>query len=524
MSTFTEFNGPQGSNIRASDLLSLTQAYQSMLAQLQAHIAENPANNDVHTVRTFVNNLLADYTKLSDLVIRLNNYYTKTDADAQFATKTELAQKANAFAIPDITGKADKTELTAYVKKTELEAMAVITTIQSNITALQNALSGLNGTDTAFNWTGLISATDVIAGIIKANIFETNFRQIPAYVGGSDTDGVYYIFCELTKEAGTVYCEFHDDHYMSAVVEYAMRTTADDTIAALSVTCANKELTGLRFLVVEGTDANGVKRRYLAVRADEWVSTFTSLDGVGYHKTLTFTVAGINILIDGDRFYHKPNGACVVLAQASAGTGFSANALATDEFKATDNKTIFKVIRDGGLIHLVLADENFAAIFVKSRPYLTGSDGSKSPFLTAADVNAIDEVGVIRSWPKYEERGSGLTAVRIAVDIPGIDLATDGSTFDPEDYPELYAKLGTNQLPLIDYGIIKAKSLLEIIDSHNVAGGTLADAVATIHDTEVYSSVNDLPTTAATGALAIVRREGLYFVYEKTDTGWEIKS
>lgn len=521
MSTFTEFNGPQGSNIRASDLLSLTQAYQNMLAQLQAHIAENPANNDVHTVRTFVNNLLADYTKLSDLVTRLNNYYTKIDADARFATKTELAQKANASAIPDITGKADKTELTAYVKKTELAAMTVITTIQSNITALQNALSGLNGVDTTFDWDGLIKATNMVADVIKANIFEAVFRQIPAYVGGSDDEGVYYVLCELTEKAGIALCRFNDDAAMSAVVDWSVQKVDPSTYkAALSVTCANVNLTGLKFLIVKGTDTSGVERFYLAARANDWTRTFTSTDGVGYHKTLQFAVTGINVLVDGDTFYHKPNSACTVIESCSAGNGFSASALATDKVRDTAGNNLISVKRTGSFIHLMLGDENTNSVQMKARPWLIGSDGSLSPFVTLKDLNVLDAVGTVTAWPKWEENGD----MMVATDIPAFVLPCDGAEFDEEDYPELYALLGDNHTPVVDYHVIKAMSMIDVIEPPTPSTGDLADAIATIHETQVYNDASELPDDAPVGQWAIIRKEGFFLVYYKTDSGWVLKS
>ena len=64
MSTFTDWNGPHGSNVRASDLIELAGAYQRMLSELHEHIAATPSANDVHNIKEYIEPIIAEYTKL----------------------------------------------------------------------------------------------------------------------------------------------------------------------------------------------------------------------------------------------------------------------------------------------------------------------------------------------------------------------------------------------------------------------------------------------------------------------------
>lgn len=41
MSTFTDWNGPQGTNMRASDLVKFADAYAELTTKLSEHINEN---------------------------------------------------------------------------------------------------------------------------------------------------------------------------------------------------------------------------------------------------------------------------------------------------------------------------------------------------------------------------------------------------------------------------------------------------------------------------------------------------
>ena len=74
MSSFTDWNGPQGSNVRANDLAEMALRYQSMLSELQAHINANPSSTNVHSIKDYIEPLLRECVKFEDLTTKLTAY------------------------------------------------------------------------------------------------------------------------------------------------------------------------------------------------------------------------------------------------------------------------------------------------------------------------------------------------------------------------------------------------------------------------------------------------------------------
>lgn len=510
MSTFTDWNGPNVSNVRASDLIELAGAYQRMLSELHEHIAATPATNNVHKIKEYIEPIIAEYVQLSELTIKLNNYYTKLEADNKFALKSSLPDLIPYAKLTDIADLVATPVLDAYLKKSDLSSQQAVIDLQN---AIDEINSFLNGNEVEFN--GVLKSKQYIEGIIHA-LEQIQFidKRFMANVGGSDEVGVYYVLGMLMNKAGTAYIKYENAKPFSAAVTFAV---TPDYKGALSVT-TDGDLAGLKFKIVYGTK-NSDKHAYLAIQSTEWIQNFASTDGVGKFDAIEFFGAGINFIPVGSEGYVVPNAECHNVVDCYAGPGLSTSSLATNEFNSSSGRTIFKVVEDGGLVHLILGDENVTDIQLKARPYLIKEGGGKSPFVTISDIKAIDNVGTIFYWPEWEEVGND----RIAKNYPGIYLACDGSTFDENEYPTLAEVLGGNELPLIDYCIIKARNLIEVIDSGNAPGSSLADAVATIHGTKVFTSADDLPSSAPEGTLAIVRKDWMYYVYKKIATGWEVQ-
>jgi len=214
---------------------------------------------------------------------------------------------------------------------------------------------------------------------------------------------------------------------------------------------------------------------YLAAQAKEWLPTFTSTDGVGFHKSLVFESGGVNFAPVGDIHWIRPNGAGRILCECMADTCFSASEILTykvrtDKLEALNGKEIITVedgkvsikdpVRDSSIIQvtddgIIIGDTHYTLFELLNRPKLLIND-KLSPMLTAADAANI---GDVIYWPKFEIDPE--SKIARAKDFPGIYLATDGGTFDSEAYPKLYDFLGTNELPLVDYCVIRAKELID---------------------------------------------------------------
>lgn len=400
MSTFTDWNGPQGSNVKTSDLVSLVKAYEDMLATLNAHLSHTASSDNVHNVKDYVT---AEIAAVKALIPSLTSYMTTSAADAKYATNASLSQlqatvndKASTSAL---ALKADKADLDAYVKKSELSEQEVITTIQAAITALEAALAA--GQFTALDVTTL-TASGVIKGYlasIKTIVIEN--VDITAASGGTDTDGKYYLLGAITEGAGSAFIKYTNGTPFTANVMYALTEAHDTTSAAAELTVVtDAAISGLKFKVVKGTDSKSHVHYYLAIQNPAW----------GAVVTVDFNVTGINFIPANSDEYVIPNGACEDLTDCLAYKGLSFSTLGTR---------------------------------ILGQIYKTADD----PYVTSSELQSNIPVGAIVQWNKYNDEG-------VATDVPAGFLACDGTKV-PAGYAELKALIG-DTLPLIDCNIIKA--------------------------------------------------------------------
>lgn len=409
MSTFTDWNGPQGGNVRASDMTAFTKAYAEMTALLSQHLNETASSDNVHHVKDFVDQKLQE---LRAMIPDVSRFISQTEADRAYAKQSD---------IPDVSGFAEKTDLAdyalkeslgAYLKKNDLKADAVITAIETRLREIESWVS---------NPAKVIPelATDKLAGLVNA-INQVQFvdKVMSAKIGGSDDDGVYYVLGMLKDKAGQAFVKFVDDKPFTAAVTFAI---TPEWKGALSVLTDNDQLANLKFKLVSCTDRSGNKHAYLAIQAGDWMSKFASSDGYGLFGQLTFETSGINFVpVDSDG-YMPYNGACVSICDCPAGKGLSFSSLGSPILK----ERIFKE--------------------------------PDNPYITAKDTTLLDQVGIITFWPHYDEETG------IAVEVPDGYHACDGSPVleDDDVSDEFRAKYDT--YPLQDYAVIKTKRSLSII-------------------------------------------------------------
>lgn len=469
MSTFTDWNGPQGSGVKASDLIQLANAYSDLVTKLNQHMSDKtPGTSDVHGIKTYVETQLAT---IRGLIPSVSAFITETKADAKYALKSQIptdivhsADVAN-FA----TNAAVAALLANYIKANDLSSQQVIVDIKSDIATIERALN------TSTFSKSVLKATSYMEGIIHA-VEQIQFvdKSITAFVGGSDDIGVYYILGMLLGKAGTAYVRMGNTKPFSAVVNFAV---TPEWKGALSVT-TDCDLKGLKWKIVSGTSANGEKHAYLAVQSTEWISQFASSDGVGIFTGINLYCAGINFAPVDSSSWVRPNGNCHNVCDCMSGKGFSFSELAT---------TILgkQIYRETG-----------------------------NPYLTKKDVTALDHVGVICQWTDYNNNG-------IAINVPEGYHACDGTPVRPEDdvsreFREKYANY-----PLQDYSIIKTKSGVDIEGQEDV-NYSLAEAVCTLYGIKFYNNYADLPNEAKINEPVIVAAGDKYtvYTYKGAGTGW----
>lgn len=466
MSTFTDWNGPQGGGVRAADLIQLANAYSDLVAKLNQHMSdETPGTSDVHGIKTYVE---AQVETIKGLIPSVSEYITEVKADSKYALKTQVP--TDTVSSSDLINYAKVSDLTEYLKSSDLDSQKTITDIKTDIAAVEDALNA-----SSFEMP-VLKAVDYIEGLVHA-VEQIQFvdKSITAFVGGVDEIGVYYILGMLKDKSGTAYIHMGNTKAFSAVVNFAV---TPEWRGALSVT-TDCELKGLKWKIVSGTSATGEKHAYLAVQSTEWTSNFASSDGVGIFTGISFYASGINFVPVGSKNWVEPNGNCHNICDCKSGKGFSFSELATPIL----GKQIYRE--------------------------------PANPYTTVKDLKAIDTIGVISDWPFYDANG-------VAVDVPESYHACDGTDVLPDDDVSDEFRAKFPKYPLQDYAIIKTKSTVEIEPIQEDVSYSLAEAVCTLHGIKFYTSYTELPAEAKIDEPVIVAAGDNYtvYVYKGIDAGW----
>lgn len=465
MSTFTDWNGPQGSGVRANDLIQLANAYSELISKLNQHMADRtPNTSDVHGIKTYVGKQLEI---IKGMIPSVSAFITEQDADNKYASKSDIPADYVKKATLDEYVKTSA--LSDYLKTNDLKEQQLIKDIQKDVAAIEAVINA-----NPFKMP-VLKATSYVEGLIHA-VEQIKFtdKDFNAPVGGSDRVGVYYILGMLENKAGTAYVKMSNTKPFSAVVNFAVTPGFK---GALSVT-TDCELSGLKFKIVAGTDIDGIPHAYLAVQSSEWFSNFVTSDGVGKFDNIQFSGAGINYVPVDSNDYKRPNGNCHDICDCESGKGLSFSRLAT---------TLLGV-----------------------RIYATVDN----PYLTLQDVKALDHVGVISDWPFYDTNGT-------AIDVPDGYHACDGTQVLPDDDVSDDFRAKFTNYPLQDYAIIKTKGAVEVDASESDVDTSLAQTVAALHGIQYFDSVGQLPSTYRENEPCIVRIGDYYSVYAYTAAdGW----
>lgn len=463
MSTFTDWNGPQGGGVRAADLIQLANAYSELVSKLNQHMSDKtPDTSDVHGIKTYVE---AQINKIN--IPDVSAFITEQDADGKYASKSEIP--TDVVKSGDLASYVKTSALSDYLKTNDLSKQKLITDIQTDITAIKAALSA-----NPFEMPAL-KAVDYVEGLLHA-VEQIKFtdKGFSAPVGGSDTAGIYYILGMLENKAGTAYIKMSNTKPFSAVVNFAVTPGFK---GALSVT-TDCELAGLKFKIVAGTDTDDIPHAYLAVQSSEWFSHFTTSDGVGKFNSIQFSGAGINYIPVDSNGYKQPNGNCHDVCDCESGKGFSFSKLATS--------------------------------LLGRRIYATADN----PYITLQDVTTLDHIGIISDWPFYNDNG-------LAIDVPEGYHACDGTPVLPDDDVSDEFRAKFPKYPLQDYAIIKTKSAIEVDASESDVDTSLAQTVAALHGIQYFDSIGQLPSSYRENEPCIVRIGDYFSVYAYTATdGW----
>lgn len=498
MSTFTQFNGPQGSSGPSTkDITALIDAYNQLSIKLTAHIeALAPTDSTVHGIVNYVTDIK---TQLETLIgAKAGNSDLKdvrTIAEAA-ATQSELNSAvqnlnnliAGKASVEDIESKADTTDITAIKKDIE--------TLTSTLNALDEAWKAYSAhvTDStiklAFNC-AIESATFIIGKIKAFKVIDftkwAHFSAPFAGTGGisdTSTNGVFILGClslnweedqhapdeEHSHKAARAYIKYVNSNPFDAICDMVVTKTDKGYVGLLTVHLAKKAGTwpGLAFHLLLGTNSKHTECVYLAVSAEGLSSTS------GDYSNTNFRACGENFLPVGEDGYVTPSGMLNGITSTVIGTNassiisidkllpgqiWSSNYFDADGYSLLkviskidpDDKTTYRQVFIGNVNH------NEITFVRRPSMIIEDEDGEQKQeyFITKQDViNSVIPIGSIIRWAPVNENGK-------LKNIPAGYLACDGSQISNADYPELCKLLGFDEngmstLPSEDHSIIKA--------------------------------------------------------------------
>ena len=498
MSTFTQWNGPQGaSGPSAKDMLALVEAYNNLSTKLAAHIeAVAPTDTAIHGIVSYVKDIKTQLEALIGTKATTEALNTvKTAADAA-ATKTAL-NEAVANIEELIAAKASNSALDEKADKTTTAALsnqitALITIVDNLKTDYESHIAHITDEVVLLAFDCAIKTATYIIGKIKASkvIDFTKWAHFSAPFAGTgslsdtSTNGAFIIGClsldwsddvnapaeEYAHKAARAYVKYVNSNPFDAICDMVVTNTDEGYVGSLTVHLAKKAGTwkDLAFHLILGTNSKHTKCVYLAVSSKGLAST-----NADYSNT-NFRACGENFIPVGEDGYITPSGMLEGITSAVIGTNANSitgvdnlriNQLWSQNYFDGDGYSLLKVVStidpddDTTYRQVFIGDANHDEITFIKRPSMIveteEGEQVQAYFVTARDItNVTLPVGAIIRWAPVNDDGS-------LKNIPSGYLACDGSKISNIDYPELcellgYDEYGMSTLPDESHSIIKA--------------------------------------------------------------------
>lgn len=331
MSTFTQFNGPQGHGFSSKDLINLIEAYNQLSLKLNNHIeAIAPTDTQVHGIKAAIDNLRAELTnalslkasknELNEVDEKFDDYATKQALlNAQQALGGQIAGKADADVIPTLTKKVDFNALSDYVERINSALGELILRynafcLKYDETADDKALFK-TAVETTKQFVGTLYARDLIE-FNEWKLFSAQFAGTGATFDAT-TNGLY-ILGEMSRlwaknepdeekvKSAVAFIKYVNDRPFDAIVRMTATSFTEGSLEVLISQGATR-FTNLCFHLIVNTDSAGKDRVYLAVSANELKSQNTEFRACGINFIAGGTVNGVVKSIETVRVRAKSN-------------------------------------------------------------------------------------------------------------------------------------------------------------------------------------------------------------------------
>jgi len=389
-----------------------------------------------------------------------------------------------------------------------------------------------------FDMTEMTLVYPRFAGTGAANTTDTNGLYVIGKLSDDLDTSVSELYLSAKSKSGIAFIKSADSNTdFNAIVEMTATHTNDvnnpftGTILA-HVSKQAESLKHLKFHLVCGMGESQPNNIYLCMSADNLPSEVSGSSIGSLISSLHLYASGINFipLATTDKAVQTvraginetvampDNATDMIIASELATKNFVATAIATEYYKDSNGDDIIKIVADETGAKTVYVGSSDKKLTFLTRPgMLLGTseeDATYSYFVTRHDIEklAYIPIGSILKWHDSERVARGepykvTTGISFdeatgeftkieqqfnesyykAKNIPNGWLACNGETFDSDTYPELAEALGSNELPIINAGIIKAKNIIldeELPEDIVLDLETLYNLIRTYHPIE----------------------------------------
>lgn len=489
MSMFTEFNMPGNAGPSAALMREYIAEYKKLYERLTEHISDKLSDTEVHGAIAYINEKISELASAKELKSLSDKVGSTYIADIG-KDVTEAIAEIN----KKLSGLVESGELENYATKEDLESYSTSEQVDGKIgEAIKDigigsyAKSEQVASDIAAakeDIESFIKKGEVIIDSLKVSkyIDFVDWQKVAAQYAGTGTNADthtngLYIVAKLSDnwQSGPVsskyksaraHIKYVNNHNFDAIVDMAV-TESGDGLSGVITAHVSKETgswSNLAFSLVKGTYSESGTGIYLAVSADGLAKNSSE------YSNLHFYVSGINCIPLDDNEAKRVGTVNELAVSATIGAAEGSAFVVSDIAAGTIIAETIKSISGKTLLELYNGDFVF---YERPKMRVVGEDGKEHYYdlINERDLQISQvPIGGVAEWPNVRRLTKDGVVIGSPADsktVPQGWLACEaedyeadelvGVTFDENEYPDLYEALGTNRVPVRDYGIVHAR-------------------------------------------------------------------
>ena len=454
MSTFTEWNGPQGYHGPSTkDIAGLINEYQELARKLTEHVNETVPNYDVHHVKSYVEDVKTQLQRtISALEAALND---KQDSGSyvEEAVLTEILKGYTTKGLVEstledyVTGSSFAEALTLYVPKELYDNYVdandrLVSSIKAfvdkfniddeNMTASFNGILAASGylrgrlhVHEIIDFTKWVTVNMQFAGTGSPNDAFTNGLYVIGKLSDDWSDDEHRPTRNIYK-AARAFIKYEDGSPFDAIIDMVITKHGEESFTGAMNAIVSKQpgdWANLRFHLVRCTSTEGNESIYLCMSADGLDKSVQQFNAP--YVNMSVHACGINFLPLNAALAARVSKVDDVITSTSALTAEQGSAVIASNISITELNT--DIIRDaaGNIMfqmqhiidetgidhrHLLIGDPTIKAIQIWKRPTILSIDPEsqegiiEDKLATVKDLQSLAGVplGGIIEWPLWE--------------------------------------------------------------------------------------------------------------------------